>query len=96
MAMLKPLGIEKGKPFQPDARQRAILEEAGRIGDAMARTVLFDAEDRFHGANAIPSTNWNWVLLGESNPGNRRPMASWMSACTTPTARSTRRRVSAS
>ena len=28
MAMLKPLGIEKGKEFKPDARQRAILEDA--------------------------------------------------------------------
>ena len=33
MAMLKPLGIEKGKPFKPDARQTAILEEAA--GSAM-------------------------------------------------------------
>ena len=32
MGMLKPLGIEKGKPFKPDARQRAILEEAARHG----------------------------------------------------------------
>ena len=31
MAMLKPLGIEKGKEFKPDARQRAILEEAARL-----------------------------------------------------------------
>jgi hypothetical protein len=37
MAMLKPLGIEKGKPFEPDARQMAILEEAATLGDAMAR-----------------------------------------------------------
>ena len=37
MAMLKPLGIEKGKEFKPDARQRAILEDAARIGDAMGR-----------------------------------------------------------
>ena len=63
MAMLKPLGIEKGKPFKPDDRQRAILEEAARIGDAMARTMLFDAEHRFSGFNAIRDTNWNWVLL---------------------------------
>jgi hypothetical protein len=28
MVMIKPLGIEKGKEFKPDARQRAILEEA--------------------------------------------------------------------
>ena len=63
MAMLKPLGIEKDKPFNPDARQRAILEEATRIGDAMARTMLFDAEQRFSGANTFAGTNWNWVLL---------------------------------
>jgi hypothetical protein len=63
MAMLKPLGIEKGKPFNPDARQRAILEDAARIGDAMGRTMLFDAEQRFSGATAFSGTNWNWVLL---------------------------------
>jgi hypothetical protein len=28
MAMLKPLGIEKGKPFAPDARHKRILEDA--------------------------------------------------------------------
>jgi hypothetical protein len=67
MAMLKPLGIEKGKPFQPDARQRAILEEAARIGDAMARTLLFDAEQRISGANAFSGTNWNWVVLVNPN-----------------------------
>lgn len=63
MAMLKPLGIEKGKPFNPDERQRAILEEAARMGDAMGRAMLFDAEQRFSGANAMGGTNWNWVLL---------------------------------
>jgi len=34
VAMLKPLGIEKGKPFQPDARQKKILEEAAVVGEA--------------------------------------------------------------
>ena len=61
--MLKPLGIEKGKPFKPDARQRAILEDAARIGDAMGATMLFDAEQRFSGATAFRGTHWNWVLL---------------------------------
>ena len=42
MAMLKPLGIEKGKPFQPDSRQTAILEEAAVLGDAMARNVMYE------------------------------------------------------
>jgi hypothetical protein len=27
-AMLRPLGLEKGKPFAPDARQRKILTDA--------------------------------------------------------------------
>ena len=29
MGMLKPLGIEKGKEFTPDARQKAILDRGG-------------------------------------------------------------------
>lgn len=41
MGMLKPLGIEKGKEFKPDARQRAILEEAAKMGDAIGRVMLF-------------------------------------------------------
>jgi hypothetical protein len=37
MAMLARLGIEKGKPFNPDARQKKILEEAALVGEAMAK-----------------------------------------------------------
>jgi hypothetical protein len=67
MAMLKPLGIEKGKAFQPDARQRAILEDAARIGEATARTMLFDVEKRIAGTHAFPGTNWHWVVIGQPN-----------------------------
>ena len=63
MAMLKPLGIEKDQPFAPDARQRAILEEAAVMGDAMGRTMLFDGHLRISGANAFPGTHWDWVTL---------------------------------
>ena len=42
MAMLAPLGIEKGKPFAPDARQKQILEEGARVGQAMAQTISFE------------------------------------------------------
>jgi hypothetical protein len=63
MAMLKPLGIEKGKPFNPDARQRAILEDAARIGDAMGRVMLFDGPERFSNVTAFPATKWHWVIL---------------------------------
>jgi hypothetical protein len=37
LAMLKPLGIEKGKPFKPDARQTKILTKAALLGEAMAK-----------------------------------------------------------
>lgn len=37
MAMLKPLGIEKGKPFAPNDRQRKILTDAVLVGEAMAK-----------------------------------------------------------
>jgi hypothetical protein len=37
MAMLKRIGIEKGKPFNPDERQKKLLEEAAFVGEAMAK-----------------------------------------------------------
>ena len=42
MAMLRSLGIEKGKPFQPDARMKKILTEATLVGEAMAKANDFD------------------------------------------------------
>ena len=63
MAMLKPLGIEKGKPFKPDARQTAILEEAVALGDAMARNVMYENTQRESDTVAFPGTRWEWVIL---------------------------------
>jgi hypothetical protein len=62
MGMLKPLGIEKAKPFQPDARQEKILEEGAFVGEAMARTITF--AKRFDGALYRPDTQWTYGLLG--------------------------------
>lgn len=39
IAMLEPLGIVKGKPFAPDARQTKILTEGGALGELMARNL---------------------------------------------------------
>lgn len=39
IAMIKPLGIEKGKPFVPDARQTKILMEGVALGELMARNI---------------------------------------------------------
>jgi len=62
MAMLKPLGIEKGKAFTPDARQRRILEEAARMGDAMGRVMLFEGPSRFRQPEPFPGSKWHWVF----------------------------------
>jgi hypothetical protein len=37
LAQLRPLGIEHGKPFEPDERQREILAEAALMGEMMAK-----------------------------------------------------------
>jgi hypothetical protein len=62
MGMLKPLGIEKGKAFTPDARQRAILEEAAQMGDAMGRVMLFEGPERFRQPEPFPGAKWHWVF----------------------------------
>ena len=62
MGMLKPLGIEKGKAFAPDARQQAILEEAARIGDAIGRVMLFHGPDRFRQPEPFHGTKWHWLF----------------------------------
>jgi hypothetical protein len=45
MAMLRSIGMEKGKPFQPNARQKKILTEAALVGEAMAKANDFDKRD---------------------------------------------------
>jgi len=39
MAMIKPLGIAKGQPFSPDARQRDILRRGVAMGELMTRNL---------------------------------------------------------
>ena len=63
MAMLKPLGIEKGKPFEPDSRQTAILEEAAALGDAMGRNVMYENSQRKSDPTPFPDTSWEFVIL---------------------------------
>jgi hypothetical protein len=67
--MLKPLGIEKGRPFNPDARQTQILTEAVLVGEAMARANTF--ERRFAGMMYRPDSHWHYALqLDADDPDN--------------------------
>jgi hypothetical protein len=40
-AMLKYLGMEEGRPFNPNERQKKILIEGAKLGGATARVPLF-------------------------------------------------------
>ncbi len=42
---LQAIGIENGKPFNPDPKARALLAEAARTGAAMARANSFNSPD---------------------------------------------------
>ena len=65
------IGIEKGKPFAPDARMKKILTEAAAIGDATARAITFRIRQKedFYYTNSA----WRLPFLGgykfESQPG---------------------------
>ncbi len=56
---LSAIGIEKGKPFNPDAQHRALLSEAARTGAATARATSFasPARDTFF----YPDRKWQFV-----------------------------------
>jgi hypothetical protein len=61
MAMLKPLGIEKGKPFAPDERQTKLLTEGALVGEAMAKAN--DFEKRLDAAHYADGTHWHFALV---------------------------------
>ena len=45
LGMASAIGIQKGKPFAPDAELRALLTESVAIGNATARSILFSPQD---------------------------------------------------
>jgi hypothetical protein len=45
LGLLSAIGIQKGKPFEPDARMKRILTDAAAVGNATARAILFGTRD---------------------------------------------------
>jgi hypothetical protein len=67
-AMLRPLGLEKGKPFTPDARQTKILTDGALVGEAMAKAN--SADRRFAGSKYRSDAHWDYALqLDADDPG---------------------------
>ncbi|PZF73613.1 DUF1254 domain-containing protein [Taibaiella soli] len=62
---LAVLGITKGKPFNPDARMKGILEKAAKIGNAQMRVQSF--ADRRPDRIVWKDRQWEWVGLRPEN-----------------------------
>jgi hypothetical protein len=65
------IGIQKGKPFAPDARMKKILTEAAAVGDATARAIAFHTREK--DAYYYPNSAWQVPFIGgykfQTQPG---------------------------
>src|SRR5664279_1212677 len=62
MGLFASIGIEKGKPFNPDARMKKILTDAANIGAVTARTLAFRMRDK--DAFFYPDSSWRLPYFG--------------------------------
>ncbi|MBN3852261.1 DUF1254 domain-containing protein [Paraburkholderia sp. Ac-20340] len=62
--IFRSIGIEKGKPFAPDARMKKILTESVAVGNATARAIDFATRDP--AARIYPDRHWNTPFIGGS------------------------------
>ena len=71
LGLYSSIGIEKGKPFVPDARMKKILTEAAAVGDATARSISYRIRKKadFY----YPNSAWRLPFFGgykfEEQPG---------------------------
>jgi hypothetical protein len=65
MYWLRSLGIVRGKPFEPDERQIRILEDGAKVGEMMAKSLVFD--ERLPGV--LRKHDWRYVLGGAWGDG---------------------------
>lgn len=64
LGLLAAIGIEKGRPFAPDARMKRILTDAVAVGNATARANLF--RTRLKQAHLYPDSAWIECFIGGS------------------------------
>ena len=68
--LMQAIGIAKGTPFDPDDDTKAVLDEAARLGGAMARAKTYSssAPDVYF----YPDRKWQGALAGVANVPRRR------------------------
>jgi hypothetical protein len=59
------IGIVKGRPFEPDTRMRAILDQAARLAAAAARALVFKPRDPE--VYYYPGSTWMQAFVGGSH-----------------------------
>jgi hypothetical protein len=64
LGLFASIGIEKGKPFAPDARMKKILTEAAAVGNATARAIVFRSRQK--DAYYYPNSAWCTPFIGGS------------------------------
>ncbi len=62
LGLLKSIGIERGKPFEPDTRLRSILAEGIEVGDAIAKANAY--ANRLEGVRRYPDRKYEHLFLG--------------------------------
>jgi hypothetical protein len=60
--LLASIGIQKGKPFEPDSRMKSILTDAAAVGNATARAIEFKTRDK--DAYFYPNSQWKTLFIG--------------------------------
>ena len=66
-AMLRDLGIEKGRPFAPSPEQRQLFEDAALLGEHIERVKVY--QKRFFGEHYREDAEWQFALV--LDPGQR-------------------------
>ena len=65
LGLLAAIGIEKGKPFAPDARMTKLLTDAAAVGNATARALVFRTRDPE--AYLFENSAWKTGFIGGSH-----------------------------
>jgi len=65
LGLLRALGIEKGKAFNPDERMKKILDQAAKTGLGMARAIAYQSREAE--TKVYPDRNWEYVFVGGSH-----------------------------
>ena len=64
--MMAAIGIAKGQPFQPNARQRELLDKAGKTAFKMSKVVIYEGLVDQPGGKYYPDRQWENVFAGQN------------------------------